>query len=73
LRAGAEEVLSDPEYMRYIPYALAGLLFGWTVEDVDKVGVYTLTKVLEVGLYLWKETNIVNIIGKALKGMGRGI
>jgi hypothetical protein len=73
LRAEAEEILSNPEYVQYIPYALAGLLFGWTVEDVDKVGVYTLSKVLELGLYLWKETNIVNIIGKALKGMGRGI
>jgi hypothetical protein len=73
LRAEAEEVLSDPEYVQYIPYALAGLLFGWTVEDVDRVGVYTLSKVLEVGLCLWKETNVLNIIGKALKGMGRGI
>jgi hypothetical protein len=69
----AEEVLSNPENVKYIPYALAGLLFGWTVEDVDKVGVYTLHKVLEVGLCLWKETNVLNIIGKALKGMGRGI
>jgi hypothetical protein len=69
----AEEVLSNPENVKYIPYVLAGLLFGWTVEDVDRVGVYTLHKILEVGLYLWKETNVLNIIGKALKGMGRGI
>ena len=68
-----EEVLSNPENVKYIPYALAGLLFGWTVEDVDKVGVYTLSKLLEVGICLWKETNVLNIIGKALKGMGRGI
>jgi hypothetical protein len=69
----SEEVLSNPENVKYIPYALAGLLFGWTVEDVDRVGVYTLHKILEVGLCLWKETNVLNIIGKALKGMGRGI
>jgi hypothetical protein len=69
----AEEVLSNPENVKYIPYALAGLLFGWTVEDVDRVGVYTLHKILEVGLCLWKETNVLNIIRKALKGMGRGI
>jgi hypothetical protein len=68
-----EDVLSNPENVKYIPYALAGLLFGWTVEDVDKVGVYTLYKLLEVGLCLWKETNVLNILGKALKGMGRGI
>jgi hypothetical protein len=59
--------------LRYIPYALAGLLFGWTVDDVDRLGVYTFSKVLSVGIALWKETNVLNILGKALKGMGRGI
>jgi hypothetical protein len=32
-----------------------------------------LSKILEVGISLWKETNVLNIIGKALRGMGRGI
>jgi hypothetical protein len=59
--------------LRYLPYVLAGLLFGWTVDDVDRLGVYTFSKVLSVGIALWKETNVLNILGKALKGMGRGI
>ena len=64
--------MSDPEAMTYLPYALAGLLFGWRIEDVDRVGVYTLSKVLGVGLTIWQETNVLTILGKALKGMGRG-
>jgi hypothetical protein len=30
-------------------------------------------RILGVGMALWKETNVLNILGKALKGMGRGI
>jgi hypothetical protein len=65
-------VLSDPENMTYLPYALAGMLFGWTMEDVDRLGVGDFKRVLEVGLALWKETNLISVLGKALKGL-RGL
>ena len=65
-------VLSDPENMLYLPYALAGMLFGWTVEDVDKLGVDDFKRVLEVGLALWRETNLISVLGKALRGL-RGL
>ena len=65
-------MLSDPENMLYLPYALAGMLFGWTMEDVDKLGVSEFKRVLEVGLVLWRETNLISVLGKALKGL-RGL
>jgi hypothetical protein len=65
-------VLSDPENVLYLPYALAGMLFGWTMEDVDRLGIGDFKRVLEVGLALWKETNLISVLGRALKGL-RGL
>jgi len=65
-------VLNDPESLFYLPYAMAGMLFGWTMEDVDKISVGEFKKVLEVGLALWRETNLISVLGKALKGL-RGL
>ena len=65
-------MLSNPENMLYLPYALAGLLFGWTIEDVDKLAVSEFKRVLEVGLVLWRETNLISVLGKALRGL-RGL
>ena len=72
MRAEAEVVLNDPESLFYLPYAMAGMLFGWTMEDVDKISVGEFKKVLEVGLALWRETNLISVLGKALKGL-RGL
>jgi hypothetical protein len=72
LRADAELVLSDPENMFYLPYAMAGMLFGWTVEDVDRLGVGDFKRILEVGLALWRETNLISVLGRALRGL-RGL
>ena len=65
-------MLSDPESLFYVPYALAGMLFGWKVEDVDRLGVGDFKRILEVGLALWRETNLISVLGKALKGL-RGL
>ena len=65
-------MLNDPESLFYLPYAMAGMLFGWTMEDVDKISVGEFKKVLEVGLALWRETNLISVLGKALKGL-RGL
>ena len=65
-------MLSDSESMFYLPYALAGMLFGWTMEEVDRLGVGEFKRVLEVGLALWRETNLISVLGKALRGL-RGL
>jgi hypothetical protein len=48
------------------------MLFGWKVEDVDRLGVGEFKKILEVGLALWRETNLISVLGKALRGL-RGL
>ena len=65
-------MLADPENMQYMPYAMAGLLFGWTIDEVDKLGVEQFGRILAVGIAIWKETNILNVVGKALRGVGMG-
>ncbi|MEM2592608.1 MAG: hypothetical protein QXI60_08495 [Thermofilaceae archaeon] len=72
MQAEPELVLRDPESLFYVPYALAGMLFGWGVEDVDRLGVGEFKRILEVGLALWRETNLISVLGKALKGL-RGL
>ena len=72
MRAEPELVLSDPDNVTYLPYALAGLLFGWTMDEVDRMGVGDFKRVLEVGLAIWRETNLISVLGKALKGL-RGL
>jgi hypothetical protein len=48
------------------------MLFGWTMEDVDRLGIGDFKRVLEVGLALWKETNLISVLGRALMGL-RGL
>jgi hypothetical protein len=42
------------------------------MDEVDRMGVGDFKRVLEVGLAIWRETNLISVLGKALKGL-RGL